>query len=232
MGIDADQLLKDMVSDAVVKKVQDAKANADAIGISGTPTLLFNGYAWPANQRGTEIFSIYTDLYLNKDKEFDACPAMAIDQSKSYSATITTTKGDIVVDLFDDQAPFAVNSFVFLAREGWYNNMPVISTDQFALSGDPTDTGYGGPGYAFKDEIDSSLNFNEPGMLALYAYSIGSGTNGSTFFINKISLPDQTGRTIFGKVTAGLDVLNQLESRNNIFSPILDQILSVTITEK
>jgi cyclophilin family peptidyl-prolyl cis-trans isomerase len=232
LGIDPDQLVKDMLSDAVVKKVQEAKTNADAIGITGTPTLFVNGYAWPENQRGTEIFSIYTKLFLNAEKEFNTCPSMTIDSSKSYSATISTTKGDIVVDLFADKAPYAVNSFVFLASEGWYNGLPIISTDQFMLSGDPTDTGYGGPGYAYKDEIDSTLNFNEPGMLATFAYNVGSGTNGSTFFINKIALPEQSGRTIFGKVTSGLDVLNSLEIRDNIFNPAADRVLGVTITEK
>ena len=100
LGIDPDQLVKDMVSDAVVKKVQAAKTSADTIGISGTPSLFINGYAWPENQRGNEIFSIYTKLLLNRDKEFSTCPAMTVDKSKAYSATITTTKGDIVVDLF------------------------------------------------------------------------------------------------------------------------------------
>ena len=230
LGIEPDQFLKDMFSDAVVKEVQDAKASADAIGISGTPTLFINGYQWSENQRGNEIFSIYTKLLLNRDKEYAACPAITVDNSKSYSATITTTKGDIVVDLFVDKAPNAVNSFIFLAREGWYNNLPIISTDQFVLSGDPTDTGYGGPGYAYKDEIDSTLNFNEPGTLAIFG--VGAGLNGSTFFINKIALTGQEGRTIFGKVTSGLDVLNKLELRDNIFNPALDTVLSVTITEK
>jgi len=232
LGINPDQFVKDMLSDAVIKKVQDAKASADAIGVSGTPTLFINGYEWPENQRGNEIFSIYTRLLINTEKEYKSCPALSLDTTKSYSATISTTKGDIVVDLFADKAPYAVNSFVFLAREGWYNNMPIISTDQFMLSGDPTDTGYGGPGYAFKDEIDGALSFNEPGMLASFAYNVGSGTNGSTFFINKIALPEQSGRTIFGKVTSGMDVLASLAIRDNIFKPAADNILGVTITEK
>ncbi len=232
LGIDPDQFVKDMLSDEVVKKVQDAKDKADEIGVTGTPTLFVNGYAWPENQRGNEIFSIYTRLLLNGKNEYETCPTMAIDTSKSYSATISTTKGDITVDLFADKAPFAVNSFVFLAREGWYANLPIISTDQFMLSGDPTDTGYGGPGYAYKDEVDSTLSFNEPGMLATFAFNVGAGTNGSTFFINKIALPDQSGRTIFGKVTSGLDVLNSITIRDNIFKPAVDNILSVTITEK
>jgi len=155
---------------------------------------------------------------------------MTIDKSKSYSATITTTKGDIVVDLFADKAPYAVNSFVFLANAGWYNNLPIVSTDQFILSGDPTDTGYGGPGYAYKDEVDSTLNFVQPGMLA--SFSVGAGLNGSTFFINKIALTGQEGRTIFGKVTSGMDILTKIAIRDNIFTPAIDKVISVTITEK
>jgi cyclophilin family peptidyl-prolyl cis-trans isomerase/protein-disulfide isomerase len=230
LGINADQLLKDMTSDAVVKKVQDAKASADAIGINGTPTLFIDGYPWPENQRNNDIFSIYTKLLLNRSKEYKTCPAMTIDKSKSYSATITTTKGDIVVDLLTDKAPYAVNSFVFLANAGWYNNLPIVSTDQFILSGDPTDTGYGGPGYAYKDEVDSTLNFVEPGMMAVFG--VGAGLNGSTFFINKIALTGQEGRTIFGKVSSGLDVLTKMSLRDNIFAPALDKVISVTITEK
>ena len=230
LGINADQLLKDMVSDAVVKKVQDAKASADAIGVSGTPTLFINGYQWSENQRGNEIFSIYTKLLLNRDKEYESCPAMTVDNSKSYSATITTTKGDIVVDLFADKAPYAVNSFIFLAREGWYNNLPIISTKELIFSGDPTDTTWGGPGYVYKDEIDSTLNFNGPGMLASYGF--GAGLNGSSFIISKLALTGQEGRTIFGKVTSGLDILSKLEIRDNLFSPALDKVLGVTITEK
>jgi len=232
LGIDPDQLVKDMLSEAVVNKVLDAENVAKSIGIGGTPTLFVNGYAWPLDQRDTRIFSTFTKLLLNKEKEYKTCPAMAINSSKSYSATISTTKGDIVVDLFADKAPYAVNSFIFLAREGWYSNLPIISSDQLLLSGDPTDTGYGGPGYVYKDEIDSTLSFSEPGMLATYAYDVGSGTNGSTFFINKIALPEQSGRTIFGKVTSGLDILSSLQIRDNIFNPAVDSILGVTITEK
>jgi cyclophilin family peptidyl-prolyl cis-trans isomerase/protein-disulfide isomerase len=230
LGINADQLLKDMTSDAVVKKVQDAKASADAIGINGTPTLFIDGYPWPENQRSNDIFSIYTKLLLNRSKQYKTCPAMTIDKTKSYSATITTTKGDIVVDLFADKAPYAVNSFVFLVKAGWYNDLPIVSTDQFILSGDPTDTGYGGPGYAYKDEVDSTLNFVEPGMMAVFG--VGAGLNGSTFFINKIALTGQEGRTIFGKVSSGLDVLTKMALRDNIFTPALDKVISVTITEK
>ena len=119
---------------------------------------------------------------------------------------------------------------MFLAREGWYDGLPFFVSDQFVLSGDPSDTGYGGPGYVTLDEISDELTFEEPGVMAVF--SLGSGLNGSTFFINKTTLTEQEGRTVFGKVIEGMDVVNSMEARDNIFEPAEDQLLSVTITEK
>ncbi len=202
------------------------------MAINGTPTLFVNGYQWPENSRGVEIFSIYTELLLNQQNEYQTCPQMVIDTAKSYNATIETTKGNIQVELFDDSAPYAVNSFVFLANDGFYNNLPFITTAEFALSGDPSDTGYGGPGYAFKDEINTEFNFSEPGMLSTFVFSSDvTNINGSAFFINRISLEGVEGLTIFGRVTEGLDVLDTLTLRDNIFAPVEDTIIKITITE-
>jgi cyclophilin family peptidyl-prolyl cis-trans isomerase/protein-disulfide isomerase len=229
LGIDPDQLIEDMFSDAVVQKIAAAKDSADQLAINGTPTLFLNGYQWPENSRGVDIFSIYTELLLNQRNEFQTCPQMVIDTAKSYSATIETSKGNIQVELYDDSAPYAVNSFVFLANEGYYNNLPFITTAEFALSGDPSDTGYGGPGYAFKDEINADYDFTEAGMLS--TFGLGPNLNGSAFFINKTALEGQEGRTIFGRVTEGLEVLDTLTLRDNIFAPVEDTIIKITITE-
>ena len=166
----------------------------------------------------------------NQGVEYDSCAPTVIQPGKQYAATISTTKGDIEVDLFADVAPYAVNSFIFLANEGWYDGLSFISTNEFALSGDPSDTGYGGPGYAYLDELDDSLTFTEPGKLS--TFSLGPGINGSSFFINKTTLEGQEARTVFGEVTSGMDVVNAMELRDNIFDPAVDTILSVTITEK
>ncbi len=229
LGIDTDKLLADMKSDAVVAKVQAYSDAADQIGVTGTPTLMINGYQWPENQRGVEIFSIYLRLIKNKAKEFQSCPSTVIDTNKKYTATISTTQGDIKVELYPDKAPQAVNSFVYLAQQGWYDNLPVIASSDFILSGDPSDTGYGGAGYAFMDE-NTGLTFDQPGMLAIYSVWPGYGTNGSMFFINKIALTNQGNRTIFGKVTEGLDVLSKFEARDNIFTDVKDKVLSVKVT--
>lgn len=231
LGIDAEQFLKDMVSDEIVQKIQEKMAEADSLGIQGTPTLFINGYPWPAQQRGVDIFSIFTRLILKQDLEYSSCPIDQLDDEKSYSATISTTQGDIQVELFADKAPYAVNSFVFLAREGWYDNLPLISTDDLILSGDPTDTGYGGPGYVYLDETNDDFNFNQPGMLAIYN-RLGPGMNGSTFFINKNELPGFENLTIFGKVVEGMDVVEKIALRQNIMEPVGDRVLSVTINEE
>ena len=229
LGIDADKLVADMKSDAVIAKVQAYSDAADKIGITGTPTLMINGYQWPENQRGIEIFSIYLRLLKNKDKEFQSCAPTVIDATKKYTATISTTQGDIKVELYPDKAPVAVNSFVYLAQQGWYDNLPIISSSDFILSGDPSDTGYGGAGYAYLDEL-SDLTFDQPGMLAVYSVWPGYGTNGSMFFINKAALTNQSNRTIFGKVTEGLDILSKFTVRDNIFTDVVDKVLSVKVT--
>ncbi|MCD6356530.1 MAG: thioredoxin domain-containing protein [Anaerolineaceae bacterium] len=230
LGLDATQFFKDMYSKEIVDKVQAAADSANSLGITGTPTLFINGYKWPENQRGIDIFSIYVQIIKSQQFEYSACPPTVIQPGKEYSATISTTKGDIEVDLFADAAPYAVNSFVFLAQEGWYDGLPFITTDEFALTGDPSDTGYGGPGYAYLDEISDEYTFDDAGKLA--TFGIGPGLNGSTFFINKIRLDNQPDRTIFGEVTKGMDVVNALEMRENIFEKPIDNILSITITEK
>lgn len=231
LGIDADQLIADMNSDEVVAKVQTYTDEADALSITGTPTLMINGYQWPENQRGIEIFSIYLRLIKNKENELEVCAPSVVDTAKKYTATISTTQGDIKVELYPDKAPVAVNSFVYLAQQGWYDNLSIISSSDFVLSGDPSDTGYGGAGYAYLDEI-SDLTFAEPGMLAVYSVWPGYGTNGSMFFINKAALTDQDNRTIFGKVTEGLDVLDKFEIRDNIFNDVVDKVLEIKITEE
>jgi cyclophilin family peptidyl-prolyl cis-trans isomerase len=231
LGINADKFLTDMKSDEVVAKAQSFYDAAVKLGISGTPTLMINGYEWPENQRGIEICSIYLRLIKNQSKESNACPATVIDASKKYTATISTTQGDIKVELYPDKAPMAVNSFVYLAQQGWYDNLPIISSTDFILSGDPSDTGYGGAGYAYKDEVND-LTFENPGMLAVYSVWPGYGTNGSMFFINKTALTDQTNRTIFGKVTEGLDLLDKFATRDNVFDDVKDKVLSVKISEE
>jgi cyclophilin family peptidyl-prolyl cis-trans isomerase len=143
-------------------------------------------------------------------KQWASAPAMVVDPSKMYSATLHTSKGDITFDLLMSDAPKTVNNFVFLAREGFYDGSPFhrLIKGFMIQGGDPTGTGRGGPGYRFADERVSRRY--ERGIVAMA--NAGPNTNGSQFFIchgrNSESLPPNY--TIFGKVTAGLDVVDAI----------------------
>jgi cyclophilin family peptidyl-prolyl cis-trans isomerase len=128
----------------------------------------------------------------------------------SYSADIETNFGTVTVELYPEDAPNAVNNFVSLAREGFYNDTVFhrIVKGFVVQGGDPTGTGMGGPGYKFEDE--KIVKDYEPGTLAMA--NAGPNTNGSQFFI---VLEDMRGRlpknyTIFGKVTDGMDVVKKI----------------------
>jgi cyclophilin family peptidyl-prolyl cis-trans isomerase len=166
-------------------------------------------------------------------KEWSTPPQMGIDPKKKYSATISTDKGDMVIELFADKTPKTVNNFVFLAREGFYDGTIFhrVIADFMVQGGDPTGTGRGGPGYRFADEFHPSLKHAKPGMLSMA--NAGPGTNGSQFFITHVPTPWLDGKhAIFGQVTGGMDVLMSIPPRDpgRPQSPSV-KIKSVTITE-
>jgi len=169
-----------------------------------------------------------------KNLQWSKPPQMEIDSKKSYSATIKTDLGDIVLSLFADKVPNTVNNFVFLARQGYYDGTVFhrVIKDFMAQGGDPTSTGTGGPGYRFADEFHPSLRHSQPGVLSMA--NAGPGTNGSQFFITHVPTPwlDQK-HSVFGQVTAGLDVLLSIPERDPraVNSPAV-KLLSVVIEEK
>ena len=182
----------------------------------------------------TDIFDViikYVDL---KDKAYTQCPEMTIDRTKQYFATLSTTQGDIVIELYPDKAPTTVNSFVFLAKEGWFNNIDFhrVIPGFVAQTGDPSGTGLGSPGYAFGNEANDLL-YDGPGVVGMA--NSGPDTNGSQFFITYDALPQlDGGYTIFGKVVEGMDNLKKLTAidpqQDTGAKP--DVLLSVTIEEK
>ncbi len=164
---------------------------------------------------------------------YNAPPEMVIDPEQYYYATIQTEQGDIRVQLFTDRAPTTVNNFVFLAREGFYDNTTFhrVIEDFMAQAGDPTGTGTGGPGYQFADEFDSYTEFDRGGLLAMA--NSGPGTNGSQFFITYEPTPWLNGlHTIFGEVIEGQEVLESLSLRDPMAaSEPGDLIETITIEE-
>lgn len=168
-------------------------------------------------------------------KKYSAEPAMSIDQSKQYIATVKMAKGgEFVIQLYPDKAPRTVNSFVFLARQGYFDGVTFhrVLEGFMAQGGDPTGTGGGGPGYEFPNE-DSDLKFDKAGVVAMA--NAGRDTNGSQFFITFVPTPQLNGGyTIFGQVISGMDVVNGITRRDPETNPTFqgDAIASVTITEK
>jgi cyclophilin family peptidyl-prolyl cis-trans isomerase len=139
---------------------------------------------------------------------------MTIDQSKRYFATIKMDIGDIRLELFPNDAPHHVNSFVFLSREGFYDGVTFhrVIPGFVAQAGDPTGTGSGGPGYTIQDEVNSRTF--EDGTLGM-AKTSQPNSAGSQWFICYAAQPNLNGGyTVFGQLLEGRDVLDQITPRD------------------
>ena len=159
-------------------------------------------------------------------------PEMVIDPAKTYTATIETTAGTMTAQLFASEAPRTVNNFVFLANEGFYTDVIFhrVITGFMIQGGDPTGTGTGGPGYRFDDEPVTRQYLR--GTLAMA--NAGPNTNGSQFFVMHADYPLPPNYTIFGKLSAGDDIVDAIATsptgaQDRPVTPI--RIESVTITE-
>jgi peptidylprolyl isomerase len=143
---------------------------------------------------------------------FDGPPPMCIDPAKRYTATMSTSMGDMVIALDPIKAPKTVNNFVFLARWHYYDGVAFHRIIQgfVCQGGDPEGTGRGGPGYRFEDELPKAGEY-EVGSLAMA--NAGPNTNGSQFFLisgpSGVRLPPQY--SLFGKVVKGLEVVDAME---------------------
>jgi cyclophilin family peptidyl-prolyl cis-trans isomerase len=175
--------------------------------------------------------------YLIATKQYSSAPPMMIDVKKKYTATFTMAKGGtFVIDLYADKAPITVNSFVFLARQRYFDGVTFhrVLDGFMAQGGDPTGTGGGNPGYKFRYEANN-LKFDKAGVVAMANEAPASATNGSQFFITFGPQPSlDGGYTIFGQVIAGMDVVNGLTRRDPQQNPTFqgDIISTVTITEQ
>lgn len=171
------------------------------------------------------------------NKQYSSAPPMLIDTSKKYTATVTMEKGgSFEIELYADKAPITVNSFVFLARQGYFDGVTFhrVLEGFMAQGGDPTGSGSGGPGYEFEYE-DSGYSFDQAGVVAMANTGPATPTNGSQFFITFTATPHlDGGYTIFGQVTSGMDVVNGLTRRDPQTNPDYegDVIASITIAEE
>lgn len=215
LGLDKDKFASDLQSQPIVDKVKKAQQDAETAGINSTPTLIINGRLFPEGlPKDYDTITSIIKLIQMEDRQFTSCPPMTIDPKKTYIATLKTAKGDIVIQLLPDKAPMTVNSFVFLAQKGWFNGATFhrVLPNFIAQTGDPSGTGFGGPGYAFGNEI-SDLKFDQEGVVGMA--NAGADSNGSQFFITYAAAPQLDGQyTIFGRVIQGMDVVKKLTPRN------------------
>jgi cyclophilin family peptidyl-prolyl cis-trans isomerase len=164
---------------------------------------------------------------------YSAPPEMTIDTSKDYFAVFETANGTFRVELFVGDAPTTVNNFVFLAREGYYNDTTFhrVLPGFMAQAGDPAGTGAGGPGYQFADEF-SSRQHDGPGVLSMA--NAGPNTNGSQFFITYVATPHLNGlHSVFGQVVEGMEIVEGIRPRDpgRGSPPPGDRLISITIEE-
>ena len=155
---------------------------------------------------------------------YSAPPPMTIDTSKTFAATLETSKGTIVVDLFPKDAPKTVNNFVFLAREGFYDGTKFhrVINDFMIQGGDPEGSGRGGPGYRFEDETKGNPNKHKVGSLSMA--NAGPNTNGSQFFITHVATDWLNGKhTVFGQVRSGQEVVNAVKQGDELKSVKIEE---------
>ncbi len=158
---------------------------------------------------------------------YKAAPAMTIDVNKSYTATIKTSKGSIVADLYPKDAPTTVNNFVFLAKDGFYDGLTFhrVVPGFVIQGGDPKGDGTGGPGYDVPPEIKAKHTLGALAMARKGGPAQTTPSSGSQFYITLAPQPSLDGQyTVFGQVTQGMDVVQKIA--------VGDKIDSVTIQEK
>ena len=188
------------------------------------------------------------------NKQYSSAPAMVIDTSKKYMATIELEKGgNIVIELFAKEVPNTVNNFVFLAREGYYDGITFhrVIPGFMAQTGDPTGTGSGGPGYQFDNEFHTDARHDSPGTVSMANAGMrgGRGTNGSQFFITYVDTsfldglnPDGSPKScgtpgvschaVFGKVIEGMEVVQGISERDPQAASVLGDVMKTISIEE
>ena len=162
LGLDAAKFKADYQSADTEARAKSMHDSALQIGIQ-IPIAFINGSLQPIAILDYNSLNDVISMTALGARQFTSCPTFAIDTSKPYIATLHTEKGDIVIQLYADKAPLAVNSFIFLAKQGWFDGVTFhrVIPGFVAQAGDPSGTGRGGPGYFFKNEV-SDLKYDKP----------------------------------------------------------------------
>jgi cyclophilin family peptidyl-prolyl cis-trans isomerase len=238
LGLDSERFSQELSDHVYLDKVNAQTEDAIEAGLPGTPTYIVNGVVYPTQELGLHPVTIraFVRLMVLSPDQYTTAPPQVVDPDKRYTATIRTDKGDIVVELFADQAPTNVNSFAFLAEDGWYDGQAFFYVEPgfVAQSGDPTNVGWGlpFPGYYCGGEVSSDLIFDQAGLLALFTPV--PDRNSSQFFITYAPQPDFNGKyTIIGRIVEGMDVAESLTpTKPALDQPSPDVIETIVIEEQ
>jgi len=234
LGLDPVQFELDLFSETIVTKAEATWIEGQELGIPGTPYIKINSL-YDAQADPQQLTAIVEMIKL-EDQQFSECPPMTVDTDATYLATIETEKGDIVLELFPDIAPLAVNSFIYLVENDWFDGVIFhrVLPGFVAQTGDPTGTGFGNPGYSFSNEVSADLVFDRAGLVAMA--NSGPDSNGSQFFITYAPTPNLNGSyTIFGEVIEGMDVVSGITPRDPQQAgdlPPGDVIINIIIDEQ
>jgi len=246
LDLDHQQFEEDLRSKRFEESMKESFINAYDAGINGTPFIFLNEDWFRLNPTQLNLEAALR-LELLTFQTYESPPEMAIDPEDAYLVHMQLNIGEVVLQLFPKSAPMAVNSFVFLAENGWFNGNPFhrVVPGKYVQTGDPTGTGLGGPGYFLPDEIDPDLDFSQSGV----AGNIGPRTDLAAPRIllpgrlampcrerSLSPLPELNGtRTIFGRVVKGLDLLLELEVRDpleDLLTPPQAYVESIRIEVK
>lgn len=214
LGLDVEAFRSDLDNGRYAAFMMATYEEAIASGLPGGPVLYLNGSLVRVPPTPLNLEAAVR-LQVLSASTFQNPPAMSLRAGADYFATFVFDEGEVVAQLLPDVAPEAVNSFVFLARQGWFDDTLIyrVVPGRWIEAGDPSATGLGDSGYHLPDEIDASWTFDDDGRLALA--SVGPGTGSSRFLITLAPLPELNGtRTIFGRILRGLDFLQGLAARD------------------
>lgn len=235
LGLDPVQFEADYNSEGIVTLAEDSWIDGQSLGIPGTPYIKVNSKYNLEDFQGLSLPAIVEWIKL-EEIQFTECPPLTIDPETEYFATVVMEEGEFVIKLYTNIAPLAVNSFIFLAENGWFDGITFhrVLEGFVAQTGDPTGTGIGDPGYRFGNEISDEMVFDRAGLVAMA--NSGPDSNGSQFFITYDAAPTLNGGyTIFGEVVEGMDVVFNITPRDpqpGTDLPPGDTLISITIEKQ
>lgn len=240
LDLDVDKFTADLDGDVYADYVSALEQEAVGLGLPGTPSAIVNGEL-VAGQGLPIDFTVWENFVQSTiavealaEQQYNAPPPMTLDEGKDYKARVKLENGgEFIIELLPESAPQTVNSFVFLANEGWFDGVTFhrVLEGFVAQTGDPTGTGMGGPGYMLPNEIDPALSHDQKGVVAMA--NSGPDTNGSQWYITLAPTVNlDGGYTIFGRVAEGMNVVEGLTRRDPSRTPDAppgDRIESITI---